>query len=385
MKVSVPVSVVTGAVGAGKTTLIRRALSHASVAPGRRIVVVKMRFAVEIGCEEESADDVALADWIDAFETQEHLCLCCNPREEFVEVLESLAQRTHLLERVVVETTGLADPACLRPLIAMRETFVLESVVCVVDAGTFGSSPTLSVSGTRSIEHEQVAFASLVAVVTKQSGVLFEDGIVHAVAPLVPTRTVTRDEFVMMSAVTRPAPSSWASLYPDYFSEPTPFGRHQDRLMCASLVGVDALTRAQLSKLMEWLSSLSWVRLKADVHILQGERVLLDGVDGVVTQRKGSANHVLPCNKIALVGVAGVLQDSYALKQSLESAHGIVLQPTVLYSAPAPHVDTSMQRWILMAACATILIVPGIHWTTRAWFLFALALYFWLSRQKSVH
>ena len=380
----VPVTVVTGAIGSGKSSLIRRSLRGQT--SFLRVAVVKMRFAVEIGCVEEDVDDCSLAEWIDAFETQEHLCLCCNPREDFELVLEQLSQRSQNFDRLIVETTGLADPACLWPLLAMREMFVLDSVVCVVNSSSFFAWSSLAVSGVRSIEHEQIAFASVVAVVGEEEKKDSCSKAVSEILPLFSSRIVTRDDSVMMDAVLRPKQDSWSfstllSLVPDYFSEPTPFTRHQDKVACASLVGVDVLTEDQLVRLKIWIQGVPWIRVKAHLYVAGRGCVRLDGLHGILSESFGSSDEVV-LNKIAFVGFAGVLPESFALKADLEASKGILLHPTVLYSAPAPLVDTTLQRLALFAVCLIVMFLPNIENSTRIWCFAFVALYFWLSRQK---
>lgn len=65
----------TGAIGSGKTTLIRR---MCLAAPELRVCLIECRFGVEIGCP--SVEDLPNVVHLEAFETLEHLCLCCNPR-----------------------------------------------------------------------------------------------------------------------------------------------------------------------------------------------------------------------------------------------------------------------------------------------------------------
>jgi G3E family GTPase len=377
----VPVSVVTGSVGVGKTSLIRRAMQEAGL--GVRLAVIRMRFAVEIGYEEDTLDD--RVEWFDAFETLEHLCLCCNPREEFEDVLGKLAERAHLFDRVVVETTGLADPACLWPLWALRETFVVESVVCLVDRKWFGLLPALSAGGLRSIEHEQVAFASVVGVVS--SGSLDDLNIVNGIIPMIGSRVVTNEEHQLISAVLAPVSGSFSlqsilALNPDYFSEHTPYSRHQDNFMCASLVGVDRLSDDQHGKILAWISSLSWIRIKAQLHLKNGLCLRLEGVRGVFRQSQEVTEEAVS-NKIALIGVTEILPDAFVLQKELERLHDIVLHPAVLYSAPAPVVDTTGQRLVLIAVGLIILFLPGdVDWKYRGWGLASLVLYFVLSKRR---
>ncbi len=386
----VPVTVVTGAVGAGKSTLLHRVLAAAKQ---ERVAVVQMRFAVEIGCEEslELGSLASVVERDDAFETLEHLCMCCNPREELEIVLEGLASReSERFDRLVIETTGLADPACLWPLLALRETFRVDSVVCVVSAELFDSLPKLSSSGLRSIEHEQVAAASVVAVVNcgDQRKLKETERQVRAIEPLIQGRLVTSDDALISDAVLRPGMWSFDEVMgkePDYFSEHTPYRRHQDRLACSSLVGVYPMTDEQLEACLSWLSTQSWMRLKGRLHRLDGSRVLLDGFRGTLHRAVMSPQTEpgdSPCHKIALVGETDCLPSSAQLQRELEAHCRVKLQPTVLYSAPPPPVDTTTQRVVLAAAAAVSAVAP-VSSSVRVWTLAFLAVYFALSTWKS--
>ena len=97
-----PVTVLTGYLGAGKTTLLNRILSEQH---GRRLAVIENEFgevgvdqALVIGAEEE------------IFETSNG-CLCCTVRGDLIRILGQLRKRRERFDAVIIETTGLANPA----------------------------------------------------------------------------------------------------------------------------------------------------------------------------------------------------------------------------------------------------------------------------------
>lgn len=128
----IPVTVLTGFLGAGKTTLLNRLLKAPDFA-GTAVLVNEFG---DVGIDhllvERLSDDVALLD---------AGCLCCTLRGDLVRALGDLAARADAgqeIRRVVVETTGLADPApILQTLMTDRRAlrgFALDGVVTLVDA-----------------------------------------------------------------------------------------------------------------------------------------------------------------------------------------------------------------------------------------------------------
>ncbi|EAU43314.1 hypothetical protein FP2506_10731 [Fulvimarina pelagi HTCC2506] len=126
-------TLLTGFLGAGKTTVLNRLLSEPSVTD---TAVVVNEFG-EVGIDQMLVE----AEVSDGLIELSDGCLCCSVRGELVETLERLADRSRkgrTLSRVVVETTGLADPTPILAAImthpVLVEAYALDAVVCVVDA-----------------------------------------------------------------------------------------------------------------------------------------------------------------------------------------------------------------------------------------------------------
>ncbi len=142
----VPVTVVTGFLGAGKTTMIRHLLENAG---GRRLALIVNEFGdvgvdgdILRGCGIESCPEENIVELANG-------CLCCTVADDFVPAVEALLARVPRPDHIVVETSGLALP---KPLVkafdwpAIRARLTVDGVVAVVDAaavaaGRFADDP----------------------------------------------------------------------------------------------------------------------------------------------------------------------------------------------------------------------------------------------------
>jgi cobalamin biosynthesis protein CobW len=129
----VPCTIVTGFLGAGKTTLIRHVLAHAN---GRRLAVIVNEFG-DVGIDGEilkGCGDAACPE--DNIVELANGCLCCTVADEFVPALDTILSRSPKVEHIVIETSGLALP---KPLVqafhwpAIKSRVTVDGVVAVVD------------------------------------------------------------------------------------------------------------------------------------------------------------------------------------------------------------------------------------------------------------
>ncbi len=141
-----PVTIVTGFLGAGKTTLIRHVLEHAN---GRRLALIINEFG-DVGvdgdilrsCGIESCREENIVELANG-------CLCCTVADDFIPAIEALLSRDEAPDHIIVETSGLALP---KPLLKafdwppIRARVTVDGVVAVADAaavaaGRFADDP----------------------------------------------------------------------------------------------------------------------------------------------------------------------------------------------------------------------------------------------------
>jgi cobalamin biosynthesis protein CobW len=144
----IPVTVITGFLGAGKTSLIRHLLENAG---GRRLALIINEFGdlgvdgdILKGCSIETCGEDDVVELTNG-------CICCTVADDFIPALESLIEREDRPDHIIIETSGLALP---KPLVKafqwpeVRSRTTVDGVVAVVDgpavdAGLFADNPAL--------------------------------------------------------------------------------------------------------------------------------------------------------------------------------------------------------------------------------------------------
>jgi G3E family GTPase len=277
----IPVAIVTGFLGSGKTTLISRILRDPAFA---RTAVIVNEFG-EIGLDHEliaSSDETLLALTTG--------CLCCAVRSDLVATLLDLQRRSDAYDRVLIETSGLADPApILHALMTDRDIaqhHVLAGVVTVVDA----------VHGEATLERHpealrQVAFADTL--------LLSKTDITEPSAAL-QTRLAALNPQATLRSTRDIAP---ATLFTNATvkADVTPDARHSDAIESSVLQRDRPIPALALTLLLEALAEHCGVRLLrmkglVDIEEMPGQPAVVHGVQHVFSapeflDRWPSADH----------------------------------------------------------------------------------------------
>jgi G3E family GTPase len=130
----IPTTILTGFLGSGKTTLLKRILTEAH---GQKIAVIENEFG-----EENIDAEILVSETTENIVQMSNGCVCCTIREDLRATLRDLAEKRRkgelTFDRVVIETTGLADPGPVAQTFFMddevAESYLLDSILTLVDA-----------------------------------------------------------------------------------------------------------------------------------------------------------------------------------------------------------------------------------------------------------
>ncbi len=276
-----PVTVLTGYLGAGKTTLLNRILTYEH---DKKVAVIVNEFG-EVGIDNQlviEADE-------EIFEMNNG-CICCTVRGDLMRIIGNLMKRRHKFDHLVIETTGLADPA---PVIQtfffdedMRDQLLLDAVVTVIDAKHIQQHWEADEA------QEQIAFADIILLnktdlVTPEDVEALEKRIqgINAMAKIYCTQNA-EIEMEQILGVKAFDLNHALEIDPDFLTENA--HEHDDTVYSIALVESGAL---DIEKLNNWLENLlrtqgkDIFRMKGILNIaganerfvFQGVHMLLDG------------------------------------------------------------------------------------------------------------
>jgi len=187
----IPATILTGFLGSGKTTLLKRVLTEAH---GQKIAVIENEFG-----EENIDSDILVTESKEQIVQMSNGCICCTIREDLRETLQLLAakKRKGLLdfERVVIETTGLADPGPVAQTFFMddeiAETYLLDSILTLVDAKHAAQQLNDRQEARRQIGFADQLFVSKTDLVSTEEA----DALIHRVKHMNPRAPVQKVHF----------------------------------------------------------------------------------------------------------------------------------------------------------------------------------------------
>ena len=178
----IPATILTGFLGSGKTTLLKRVLTESH---GHKIAIIENEFG-----EENIDNDILVADTNEQVIQMSNGCVCCTIREDLRSTLADLAEKKRKgeldFERVVIETTGLADPGPVAQTFFMddeiAESYLLDSVLTLVDAKHADGQLDTRQEARRQIGFADQIFISKTDLVDKAT----VDGLMHRIKHMNP-------------------------------------------------------------------------------------------------------------------------------------------------------------------------------------------------------
>ncbi|CAA2100244.1 putative GTP-binding protein YjiA [Methylobacterium bullatum] len=279
----IPVTVLTGYLGAGKTTLLNRILTENH---GKRYAVIVNEFG-EIGID----NDLVIGADEEVFEMNNG-CVCCTVRGDLIRIMDGLVKRRGKFDAIIVETTGLADPAPVAQTFFIDEDVGgaarLDAVVTVADAKWLADRLKDAPEA-----KNQIAFADVIllnkADLVEPADLDRVEGLIRSINPYAKVHRTSRCDVPLDQVLDRNAfdLSRILDIEPDFLEEG--HHHHHDDDMQSVSARIDGPVDPE--KFMPWISTLTQVqgpdilRCKGIVafpdepqrFVFQGVHQILDG------------------------------------------------------------------------------------------------------------
>lgn len=260
---AVGITMITGYLGAGKTTLVNYILNEKH---GRRIAVILNEFGDELGIEKAMVNDgdggALVEEWVELGNG----CVCCSVKHSFVQALEQLLERRERFDHILLETTGLANPGPVAAVLwvddQLESPVHLDSIVTVVDARNLKQQlADTRENGAVNEAYLQIAFADVVLLnkVDLVTGGTTEvedlEAQIHNINGLVKIVRSERCQVDLKDVFERRAYKAQPSADVETFLQLDERDVH-DRMV--GTVSFSASEAADLDKVNDWLGELLW-------------------------------------------------------------------------------------------------------------------------------
>jgi G3E family GTPase len=297
LKGKVPCTILTGFLGSGKTTLLNHILSANH---GKRIAVIENEFG-EVGIDDGLVQGGTMAEEENIVEMNNG-CICCTVRGDLIAGLKKLVKNAKKKDRpldgVMIETTGLADPAPVAQTFFaddfVQQTLVLDGILTLVDAKHV--TEHLDEEKPEGVENEaveQIAFADRILLnkcdLVDEATLVAVEGRIRAINATVPIKRTTNSEVDMGFILGIQAFSLDKILEKeDGFLADEHEHQHDNRV---SSVGVDVAGEVDQGKLNEWIG---WLLKEKGVDLFRSKGIL--AVKGMKERFVFQAIHMLFAN-----------------------------------------------------------------------------------------